>query len=62
MTMGSKKVPFDVVNTQVEKLFSGGLSDTETVDDRLLAIEEFIEACGWDQDEFEQYREFGLLN
>jgi hypothetical protein len=57
-----KKIPFDIVNTQVEYFFAGGLKNNETVDDRLLAIEEFIEACGWNLEEFENYRAYGDLN
>jgi hypothetical protein len=56
------KIRFEVVNSQVEMLFSSGLAEDETVDDRLLKIEEFISACGWNQDEFELHKEFGTLN
>jgi hypothetical protein len=56
------KVPFEIVNTQVEALFAGGLKEDETVDERLLAIDEFVEACGWQADEFELYRKYGVLN
>lgn len=56
------KIQFEIVESQVELLFSGGLKDNETVDDRLLKIEEFIISCGWDMDEYELRREFGILN
>lgn len=56
------KVPFEQLNHQVELLFTSGLAENETVDDRLLKIEDFIEVCGWDVDEFEAHRQYGDLN
>lgn len=56
------KVPFEIVNEKVESLFNSELHENQTVDNRLLEIEEFIEACGWSVDEFELFRQYGLLN
>jgi hypothetical protein len=47
------KVPFEIVNTEVEKMFAAGRQGSETLSDFLLRVEEFIESCGWDVDEFE---------
>jgi hypothetical protein len=56
------KIPFEVVETQIETMFANALKEDEQLTDRLIAIEEFIESCGWDIDEYETYREFGVLN
>ena len=56
------RVPFAVVDAQVEKMFSDELKKGESVDDRILEIEDFIRVCGWTVEEFESYRQYGLLD
>lgn len=57
-----KKVKFDIVDFQVNEMYSKELQDNESVDDRILAIEDFIKSCGWTVEEFEIYRDYGELN
>ena len=56
------KIAFEIVEKQIEKMFSNELKDDELLDERLIKIESFIESCGWDLDEYELYRHFGELN
>jgi hypothetical protein len=57
-----KKISFNIVNYQVNKLFDTPLEENETVEERVEQIEKYIEACGWDIDEFEKYNYYGELN
>jgi len=57
-----EKIQFEIVNSQVEDFFDSPLREDETVDQRLIVIEEFIGSCGWSVDEFELFREYGILN
>lgn len=57
----NKKVPFEIVEDKVSQMYSKELGD-ESLDDRILAIEDFIKSCGWEIDEYETFRNFGDLN
>jgi hypothetical protein len=50
------KLPFSYVCRQVEELFDKPLEDDkpETLHKQCVFIAEFIEACGWTEDEFYQ--------
>jgi hypothetical protein len=49
------KVPYLIVATQVGKLFEEELAQKDvSVDKQCNLIEEFIQACGWEIDEFYQ--------
>lgn len=56
------KVPFDIVNYQIDKMYAEGLGEGETLNEFLLKVESFIESCGWDVDEFDIRTMFGELN
>lgn len=55
------KVQFEIVEAQISKMFSDELQGDETLDERLIKIETFIESCGWNLDEYELHRHFGDL-
>ncbi len=54
----ASKIPYSVVELQVEKFYSEGLQKNETLDEFLLKIESFIESCGWDVDEYDARHQF----
>lgn len=55
------KVQFEIVEAQISQMYSDELKGNETLDERLIKIESFIESCGWSIDEYELYRHFGDL-
>lgn len=58
----NSKVPYELVEVQVEKMYADGLGKNETLDSFLTKVESFIESCGWDLDDFEKRAMFGELN
>jgi len=44
--MASKKISYELVETQVERMYAEGLGEGETLHEFLLKIEAFIESCG----------------
>jgi hypothetical protein len=58
----TKKVAFNILNYEVDKLFDKPLSDGETVEGRIEQIEDYIQSCGWRLEEFEMRQYYGELN
>lgn len=58
----NKKVAFNILNYEVDKLFDKPLSDGETVEGRIEQIEDYIQSCGWRLEEFEMRQYYGELN
>jgi hypothetical protein len=58
----NKKVAFDILNYEVDKLFDKSLSEGESVEGRIEQIEAYIQACGWSLEEFEARQYYGELN
>ena len=56
------KIPYLVVELQVEKFYTEGLQKGETLHEFLLKIEAFIESCGWSVDEYDVRHQFGEIN
>jgi hypothetical protein len=58
----SSKIPYSIVELQVEKFYAEGLQKNETLDEFLTKVESFIEFCGWDVDEYDARFQFGELD
>jgi len=56
------KIPFPVVEVQVEKFYVEGIQEGETLHEFLLKVEDFIESCGWDVDEYDARFQFGEVD
>jgi hypothetical protein len=56
------KIPFDVVELAVQAMFEKGREEDELLVDFLNRVDDFIESCGWEIDEYESYRKNGSLN
>lgn len=46
------KIPFESVMLQVDKLYDFSITDEKKIEERCFLIQDYIEACGWDIDEF----------
>jgi hypothetical protein len=47
-----KRIPYDQVALEVEKLYDFSIIDEKKIDERCLLIQNFIESCGWDIDSY----------
>ena len=48
------KVPYAILAEQVEKLYQKQIDDNDTagIENHITYIEKFIEACGWEPEEY----------
>jgi hypothetical protein len=60
--MVSNKIPFEIVDLEVGKMYAKGLDKNETLNDFLIRVEAFIESCGWNVDEFDAMYQIRILN
>lgn len=47
-----KRVAYETVALQVEKLYDFSIVDDKKIDERCLLIQEFIESCGWSIEDY----------
>lgn len=47
-----KRVPYETVALEVEKLYDFSITDDKGIDERCLFIRQFIESCGWDIEDY----------
>lgn len=47
-----KRIPYQTVALELEKLYDFSIVDEKKIDDRIVLIENFLEACGWTMQEF----------
>ncbi len=47
-----KRLPYETVALQVEKLYDFSIVDEKKIDERCLLIQEFIESCGWSIEDY----------
>jgi len=46
------KIKFEIVDAQVEKMYDFTITDVQDIDRRCLEIQDFIEKCGWNLDDY----------
>lgn len=47
-----KKIAYELVSLQVDKLYDFSIKDANKIDEQCLLIEQFIESCGWNMDDY----------
>lgn len=47
-----KRIPFAIVERQVDAMYDFSITDQDKIERRCLDIQDFIQKCGWNLDDY----------